>query len=62
MIMRDGELATIMEQQEEDKAHKSMEKKQRAMTSTFTGKALLLVWRVLSLNQFLQSSISHNLL
>ena len=61
MIMRDGELATIMQQQEEDKAHKLMEKEQRAMTSTPTGKALLIVWRVLSLHNFLQSSIPQNL-
>ena len=61
MIMRDGELVTVMQRQEEDKAHQSMEKEQRTMASTQTGEALLLVWRVLSLNQFLQSSISHNL-
>ena len=56
MIMRDGELATIMKQQEEDEAQKSMEKEQRSTTSTPTGKALLLVQRVLSLHHFLQSS------
>ena len=31
------------------------------MTSTPTGKDLILVWRVLSLHLFLQSSIPHNL-
>ena len=61
MIMRDGEISTIMQQQEEDKAHRSMDKEQRAMTSTLTGKALLIVWRVLFLHHFLQSSIPQNL-
>ena len=50
-----------MEQQEEDEAHKSTEKEQQVITSTLTGKALLLVLNFLSLNQFLQSSISQNL-
>ena len=53
MIMRGGELATIMQHQEEDEAQKSKDKEQRSMTSTPTGKALILVWRVLSLHQFL---------
>ena len=61
MIMRDGEFATLMQQQEEDEAQKSMEKEQQAMSSTPIGKALLLVQRVLSLHHFLQSSIPHNL-
>ena len=61
MIMRDGEFATMMQQQEEDKAHKLTEKEQRAMTSTSTGKALLLVQHVLSLQHFLKSSIPQNL-
>ena len=61
MIMRDGEIATIMQQQEEDEAHRLMEKEQQAMTSTLTGKALVIVWRVLSLHHFLQSSIPQNL-
>ena len=61
MIMRGGELATIMQQKEEDKAHKLMEKEQWAMSSTPTGKALLLVWRVLSLHHFLQPSIPQKL-
>ena len=52
--MRDGELATIIQQQEEDEARNSMEKEQWDMTSTLTGKALLLVQRVLSLHHFLQ--------
>ena len=38
-----------------------MEKEQWAMTSTPTGKYLLLVQHVLSLHYFLQSSIPHNL-
>ena len=38
-----------------------MEKEQRAMTSTPTGKALLLVQCVLPLHHFLQSSIPQNL-
>ena len=61
MIMRDGELATMMQQQEEDEALKLMEKYQRAMLSTPTGKALLLIQRVLSLRHFLQYSIPQNL-
>ena len=61
MIMRDGELATIMQQPDVDEARKLMEKEQRAKTSTPTGKALLLVQRVLSLHHFIQSSIPHNL-
>ena len=61
MIMRDGNLTTIMQQQEEDEAHKSIDKEQRAMKLTPRGKALLLVRRVLSLHHFLQSSIPHNL-
>ena len=61
MIMRDGDFATMMQQKEEDKAQRLMEKEQRAMTSTLTGKALLLIQRVLSLHHFLQSSIPQNL-
>ena len=61
MIMRDGKFATVMQQKEEDKAQKSTEKEQRAMTSTPTGKALLLIQCVLSLHRFLQSSIPQNL-
>ena len=52
MIMRDGELATIIKQQEEEESHKSMDKEQQAMTSTPGGKDLLLIWRVLSLHHF----------
>ena len=51
----------MMQQQEEDKEEKSMEKEQRAMSSTPTGKALLLIQRALSLHHFLQSSIPQNL-
>ena len=61
MIMRYGQLAAIMSQQQDKEAHKLMEKEQRAMTSTPTGKALLLVWCVLSLQLFPQSSIPQNL-
>ena len=59
--MRDGEFATVMQQKEEDKAQKPMEKEQWAMSSMPTGKALLLIQRVLSLHHFLQSSIPQNL-
>ena len=59
--MRDVELATIMQQQEEERARKLMEKEQQTMTSTLTGKALLLAQCVLSLHQFIQSSIPQNL-
>ena len=45
--MRDGGFATLMQQQEEDEAQISMEKEQRAMTSTRTGKDLLLIQPVL---------------
>ena len=61
MIMRYGKLAIIMNQKEEDKAHKSTEKEQLAMTSTPIVNALLLVKSVLSLHHFLQSYIPHNL-
>ena len=61
VIMRDDELATIIKQKEKDEDHKSMEKEQRAMTLTPTGEALLLVWHVLSLHNFPQSSIPQNL-
>ena len=61
MIIRDGELATIMQQKEEGEAHKLTEKEQQEMTSTQTGKDLLLVWRVLSLYHFRQYSIPQNL-
>ena len=61
MIMRGGEFSTMMQQQEEDKALKSMEKEQRVMTSTPTWKSLIIVQRVFSLQHFLQSSIPQNL-
>ena len=61
MIMRDGDFTTIMQQQEEDEAQKSMEKEQRAMSSTPTGKALIFFQRVLYLHHFLQSSVTQNL-
>ena len=53
MIMRDGELAIIMQQQEEDESHKYTEKEQWAMKSTPAGKVLLLIWCVLYLQHFL---------
>ena len=59
--MKDGELATTMQQQEDDEAQKLMEKEQRALTSTPTGKDLLLVQRVISFYHFLQYSIPQNL-
>ena len=52
MIMRDGEFATMIQQEEEYKAQKLMEKEQRAMTSTLTVKPLLLIRHVLSLHNF----------
>ena len=51
----------MMQQQEEDEAQKFMDKEQRAVISTPTGKALLLIQPVLSLHRFLQYFISHNL-
>ena len=59
--MRDGKISIMMQHQEEEKAQKSMEKEQRAMTSTPTRRDLLLVHRVLSLHHFLQSSVPQNL-
>ena len=43
MIMGDGKFDTMIQPQEEEEAQKSMGKEQRAMTSTPTGKALLLI-------------------
>ena len=59
--MKDGKFGTMMRQQEEDEAQKSTEKEQQAMTSPPTGKALLLIQRVISLHHFLQSAILQNL-
>ena len=56
-----GEFPTMMQYQEEDEAHKSMEKEHRAMTSTSIRKDLFLVKRVLSLHHFLKSSVPQNL-
>ena len=61
MIMRDGKFSTMMQQQKEDEAQKLMDKEQRAMTSTPTGKALIIIQPVLYLHHFLQSSIPQNL-
>ena len=47
MIIRDGNFATMIQQKEEEEVQKSMEKEQRAMPSSPTGKALVLVQRVL---------------
>ena len=60
-IMRHGKFATMMQQQEEDKYQKSVEKEHRAMPSMPKGKALLFIKRVLYLYYFLLSSIPHNL-
>ena len=51
----------MMQQKEEDKAQKLMEKEQRSVTSMPTGKALLIVQYVLSLHHLIQSSIPQNL-
>ena len=59
--MRDGNFAYIMQQQEADKAQKSLEKEKWAMSSTPTGKTLILIQRVLYLHHFIHSSIPHNL-
>ena len=61
MISRDGEFATMIQQKEEDETQKLMEKEQQAILSTLTGKALLLIHRVLYLHYFFQSSIPQNL-
>ena len=61
MIMRDGEFVTMMQQQEEDKAQKLMEKEQWDMSSMPTGKALLLIQNVLYLHHVFKSSIPQNL-
>ena len=61
MIMRDGKLSTMMQHQEEDKAQKLTDKEQQAMASTTTGKALIIVQRLLYLNHFLQYYIPQNL-
>ena len=52
--MGDDKLATMMQQQEEGKAQKLMEKEQWAMASTPTRIYLLLVQCVLYLRHFLQ--------
>ena len=61
MITRDGKLSAMVQQQEEDETQKSTEKEHRSMSSSTTGKALLLVQRVLSLHYFLLSYILQNL-
>ena len=61
MIIRYGNLYTIMQQQEEEKVKKPMEKEQQAPASTPTGKALLLVQSFLYLHHLIQSSIPQNL-
>ena len=61
MIMRYGNLATIMQQKEKDEAQELMEKEHWSMTSTPSEEALLLIWSVLSLHSFLQSYIPQNL-
>ena len=59
--MRHGKFATIMQLQEEHKDQKLIEKEHQAMPSKYTGKALILIHRVLYLHHFLLSSIPHNL-
>ena len=54
-------VATMIQQQEEDKVQKSMEKEKWDMTSTPTGKDLILISHFLSLHHFLKSSIPQNL-
>ena len=49
MIMRDGEFATMMQQQEEDEAEINGERT-AAMSSMLTGEALLLIKHVLYLH------------
>ena len=61
MIMRDGHFATMIQHQEEDQLQKLMEKKQWAVSSTPTGKALVLVQRVLYFHHFLHYFIPQNL-
>ena len=61
MIMRDGNFTTMMQHQEEYEYWQSTEKEQQAMASTPTGKALILVQCVLSLNHFLQYYTPQNL-
>ena len=61
MIMRYDKFATVVQQKEDDEAQKLMEKEQRVVTSTPTGKDFLLVQCVLSLHHFLQSYITQNL-
>ena len=43
------------------KRRNRLEKEQQSMSSTLTGKALVLVQSVLSLHHFIQSSVPHNL-
>ena len=62
MIIWYCKLTTIMQHQEEDKAHKSIEKEYWSMTSMLTVKAFLIVQSVLPLLLFLQSSIPQNLI
>ena len=61
MILRYDELATMMKQQKENEAQKSMEEEQRVMTSTPTRRALLLSHSILFLHHYIQSSTPHNL-
>ena len=52
MITRYGDLATMMQQQEEFEAQKNLEKEQWAMTSTPTRRALIIVQHVLPCSIF----------
>ena len=61
MIIKEDHFATMIQQQEKEEAQKSMEKEHQAMSSTPTGKSLLIIHRFLSVHHFLQSSIPQDL-
>ena len=52
IIMRNSDFATMMQQQEEDKAQKSKEKEQRFMSSMLKVKALIIIQSVLPYTVF----------
>ena len=60
MVMRNGELVTMMQQQEEYKAHTLMDKEQQGMASIPTRRDLTVIQRVISLHHFIQSPIPQN--
>ena len=61
IIIRYGEFATMMQHKEGGELQKLIDKKQKAMASTPTGKALLLVQHVLFFHHLLHSYIPQNL-